>query len=116
MSCGWPTSWNDAITWRVTTSRRMGRRLGSVIDLNCCHLLAPSIAADSYRSTAMACIPARRMIVLKPIVHHKVATRMEIHAHGLVVSQFGLHPKVSAMKSVTNPALPLNIHHQASAI
>src|SRR3954452_6974051 len=59
----------------------------------------------------MPCMPARRMIVLKPIVHHSVATRMEIHAHGFDVSQPGLEPKVEMRKRGTTPSLPLNIHH-----
>src|SRR3954462_15825560 len=62
----------------------------------------------------MPCMPARRMIVLKPIVHHSVAIRMEIHAHGFDVSQPGLEPKVEIRKRGMTPSLPLNIHHQVS--
>ena len=50
--------------------------------------------------------------MLKPMVHHSVAMRIVIHAHGLDVSQFGLQPKCDSSSSGMNPALLLNIHHQ----
>src|SRR5918993_4746820 len=98
--------------WSVTTSSRIGRRLGSVIDRNCCHRFAPSTEAASYRSAEMPCIPARKMIVLKPIVHHRVAVRIAIHAHGVLASQLMSRPRVSRKKIAMYPALLLNIHHQ----
>src|SRR3954471_17674892 len=100
--------------WSVTTSSRIGRRLGSVMDLNCCQRFAPSTDAASYRSAEMPCIPARKMIVLNPIVHHSVAMRIEIQAQGLAASQFGAMPNRSLMPRTMNPALLLNIHHQTS--
>src|SRR4051812_42924014 len=62
----------------------------------------------------MPCMPASRMIVLNPMVHHSVAIRIEIQAHGLDVSQPGLEPKVEMRKRGMMPSLPLNIHHQVS--
>src|SRR5215204_1435138 len=112
ISCGCPTSWNDAMIWSVTTSSRIGRRLGRVIERNCCQRLAPSTDAASYRSAEIPCIPARKMIVLNPIVHHSVAVRMAIHAHGLLASQLMFMPMVSLKNRAMYPALLLNIHHQ----
>src|SRR5688572_21198738 len=114
MICGCPTSWNEARIWRVTTSRRMGRKLGRVMDRNCCQRFAPSTDAASYRSAEIACIPARKMIVLKPIVHHNVAILMVNQAHGFDARKFGLPPNSASSVSGMNPALLLNIHHQVS--
>src|SRR5690242_4394046 len=61
-------------------------------------------------------MPARKMIVLKPIVHHSVAIRMENQAHGLDASQLGPTPSTSLIARVTKPALLLNIHHHTSAM
>src|SRR3954465_884556 len=116
ISCGCPTSWKLAMIWRVTTSSRIGRRLGSVIERNCGQRFAPSTDAASYRSAEIPCIPARKMIVLKPIVHHRVAIRIEIHAHGLEASQFGPTPNRAFTARATKPALLLNIHHHTRAM
>ena len=43
----------------TTVNRIVGRSDGSVTWRNCFQRLAPSRAADSYRSCGMACIAAR---------------------------------------------------------
>src|SRR5215204_2685874 len=107
-------SWNEARTWRVTTSRRIGRKLGSVIDRNCCQRFAPSTDAASYRSAEMACIPARKMMVLNPIVHHSVAMLTVNQAHGLEARKFGVVPNQDSRSRGTKPALLLKTHHHVS--
>src|SRR3954471_12904902 len=114
MICDWPTMLNDAITCNVMTSKRIGRRLGTVTDLNCCHLFAPSIDDASYRSGAIAWSPASRMIVLKPTVHHRVAVLIENHASGLVVSQLTFSTPKLARRIVNNPDWLFRSHHQSS--
>src|SRR5688500_18312698 len=114
MIWGWPINWKEARIWSVTTSNRMGRKLGRVMERNCCQRFAPSTAAASYRSAEMACIPARKMIVLNPIVHHSVAMLTVIQAHGFDARKFGLDPKIDSSVVGMNPALLLNIHHQVS--
>ncbi len=37
----------------------------------------------------MSCSAARKMIVLKPIVHHTVAMVIAVHASGMLASQLG---------------------------
>src|SRR3989337_1043086 len=104
MICGCPTSWNEARIWRVTTSSRMGRRLGKVMERNCCQRLAPSTDAASYRSAEIACIPARKMMVLNPMVHHNVAMLIVNQAHGLDARKFGLPPNHDSSSNGTKPA------------
>src|SRR5687768_17240728 len=114
MIWGCPTSWNEARICSVTTSSMIGRRLGNVIDLNCCQRFAPSTDAASYRSAEMACMPARKMIVLNPIVHHSVAMLIVNQAHGLDARKFGLPPNHDSSSNGTKPALLLKTHHQVS--
>ena len=58
--------------------------------------------------------PASRTIVLKPTVHQRVASRIENHAHGFVVSHVGETIPQLERKFVSSPKLPLKIHHQSS--
>ena len=58
-SSGSPKSWLAPIVETTTVNRIVGRRPGSVTCRNCCQRFAPSIAAASYRSWLIDCMPAR---------------------------------------------------------
>lgn len=58
-SRGSPKSWVAPIVETMTVKTIVGRRPGSVTWRNCCHRLAPSSEAASYRSKGTDCMPAR---------------------------------------------------------
>ena len=52
-------SWSPPIVEMMTVKMIVGRIIGTVMCQNCFQRRAPSIAADSYRSSGIACIAAR---------------------------------------------------------
>ena len=67
----------------VTTvaNSSVGRNNGTVTYRNRCHPVAPSTDAASYSSFGMACRPASRMIISRPMPRHVVISMIEGNAH-----------------------------------
>lgn len=63
--------------WSTVTSVVVRPSMGMVMRQVCCHWLAPSRPAASYRSGLISCRPARYSTKLKPIVHHTVTMTIE---------------------------------------
>src|SRR5215216_3732152 len=86
---GCPNKLKEAMMVVMIINRRTGRSMGTVMRVNICQEVEPSIEAASYRKSGMSWRAARRMIILKPTVHQTVAITMVTQAHGSVASQLG---------------------------
>src|SRR5690606_12223938 len=87
MNKGWAKRLNEAMIVIITINTRTERSMGMVTKRNRCHQVAPSIEAASYSSPGIFCKAARMMTILKPLVHHTVTIKIEIHAQGIDDSQ-----------------------------
>ena len=62
--------WKALITSMMIWKNSVGLRQGRVMDLNFCQALAPSMEADSYRSSGILRMPALMKMKLMPVASH----------------------------------------------